>query len=207
MAKTIVRTILIVLGLPRPVATLIVRMGAIIDALTTNKGTFPSPPIALALVSAHVAALSVAESATKTRTVGTIQTRDDARKQVVADAGLLHAYVQQLANASPDQAESIAADAAMTVRKSGTHRKSDLTVKQTVAATVKAVAANVKGARSHEWQVSTDGGKTWTSVPPTAQAHTTIGNLTPGTLVTIRQRAITKSGPGDWSAPVSAAVS
>jgi len=204
---TAIHTILVVLGLPRPVAALIIRMTAILDAMSANKTTFPSPPLAIALVTAHVAALSAAEAATKTKTVGTIQTRDAARKLVIEDANQLHGYVQQLANASPTEASIIAAAAAMTLRKNGAHPKSDLTVKQTLSATVSVVAKSVKGARAHEWQYSTDGGKTWLSAPPTAKASTTINDLPTGTLVHFRQRVITKAGAGDWSPPVAIAVS
>jgi hypothetical protein len=102
--------------------------------------------------------------------------------------------VQQLANASPTQAANIAAAAAMALRKSGAHPKSDLTVNQTVSGTVHVVARTVKGAKSHEWQYSVDGGKTWTSASPTTKANTLISGLSPGTLVQVRQRAI-EDGP------------
>ena len=48
---------------------------------------------------------------------------------------------------------------------------------------------------SHEWQYSTDGGKTWTSVQTTLQAKTTVPGLQPGNTVVFRHRAVTKSGP------------
>jgi hypothetical protein len=207
MSSKVVSTILVVVALPRPVLALTVRMNAIIAAMTASKSTFPSPPVVLTTASSHVSALATAEVATKTRAVGTIQARDDAKKLVIADAGQLHAYVQQVVNASPDQAATIAAAAAMTLRKNGAHPKSDLTVKQTLSQTVHVVAKSVQGARSHEWQFSTDGGKTWTSAPPTAQASTTIQNLPSGTLVQFRQRVITKVGAGDWTPPVTLAVS
>lgn len=207
MKTAAIHTILVVLALPRPVLALTVRMNAIIAAMEASTSTFPSPPVVLTTASSHVSALGTAEVATKTRAVGTIQARDDAKKLVIADAGQLHAYVQQVVNASPNQAETIAAAAAMTIRKNGAHPKSDLTVKQTVSQTVHAVAQNAKGAKSHEWQYSVDGGKTWTSAPPTTQASTTIQNLPSGTLVQFRQRAVTKTGPGDWTPPVTLAVS
>ncbi len=204
---TILHTIYVVLGLPRPVAALIIRVNAILAAMTANKTTFPSPPIAFAMVTTHVDALSVAESATKTRAAGTIQTRNDALELVIADANQLHAYVQQLCNASPAQAANIAADAAMTLRKTGAHPKADLTVKQGVSGTVHVVARSVNGAKSHEWQYSVDGGKTWTSASPTTKASTTLSGFQPGTLVQVRQRAILTTGPTDWSNVTQAAVS
>jgi len=204
---TILHTIFVVLGLPRSVPAVIIRMNAILAAMLADKTTFPSPPIAIATVTTHVDALSVAESATKTKTLGTIQTRDDALKLVIEDANQLHGYVQQLANASPAQAANIAAAAAMSLRKTGAHPKADLTVRQIVSGTVHVVARSVKGAKSHEWQYSTDGGKTWTSASPTTKASTVLSGFQPGTLVQVRQRAILTTGPTDWSNVTQAAVS
>jgi hypothetical protein len=200
-------TVYVVLGLPRSVPAVIIRVNAILAAMTANKATFPSPPIAFATVTTHADALSAAESATKTKAIGTIQTRDDALKLVIADANQLHGYVQQLANASPAQAANIVVDAAMTLRKTGAHPKADLTVKQTVSGTVHVVARSVIGAKSHEWQYSLDGGKTWTSASPTTKASTTLSGFQSGTLVQVRQRAILKTGPTDWSSVTQAAVS
>jgi hypothetical protein len=38
------------------------------------------------------------------------------------------------------------------------------------------------------------------------QAKTTIAGLTVGTTVYVRHRPVTKTGPGDWSQPVSMTV-
>jgi hypothetical protein len=205
--KTVVHTIFVVLGLPRPVAPLIIRMNEILEAMLANKSEFPSPPVAIALAQSHVTALSSAETATKTKAPGTIPTRDAAQKLVIEDANQLHGYVQQLANASPDQAANIAAAAAMKLRKAATRQVHDLTVKQTASGTILATAGNVKGAKAHEWQYSLDGGKSWVSAPPTTKASTSITGLTSGVLVQVRHRSIVKGGPGDWSSVSTIAVS
>ena len=127
-------------------------------------------------------------------------------KVVVADAGQLHGYVQQIVNASPENAEAIAAQAAMTLRKKGSKSKPTLAVKQTVSGTVTVVAKATKGARINEWQYSTDGGKTWKDLPPTTKAKTLITGLTPGVTVSYRQRAVTKDGRSDWCPTLSAVV-
>ena len=100
---------------------MIIRLNAILDAMAANKTTFPSPPVAIALAQAHVAALSSAESALKSKTPGAKPVRDAALKLAIEDAHQLHTYVAQLCNASPDQASAIAADAAMALRKAGVH--------------------------------------------------------------------------------------
>jgi hypothetical protein len=207
MKTTLRNKVSIVLGLPRAVAALIVRLTAILGAMTANKTTFNSPPIAIATVVTHVAALAAAEAATKTKAAGTKQTRDDALTLVIEDAKQLHAYVQQLANASPNQALTIAEKAAMTLRKVGAHPVHDLTIKQGSTGTVHVSARSVKGARAHEWQYSTDGGKSWTIMSATTTARTIITGLQPGVLVEVKHRSVVKGAPANWSAPFQAAVS
>jgi hypothetical protein len=188
------------------VAAIIIRVQAILDAMTANKTTFTTPPVALATAQSHLDALSSAEAALKSKT-GSKVARDDALKLVVEDTKQQHAYVQQLANASPSQAATIAQQAAMTLHKTGARTKADLSVKQTVSGILHVVAKGLKGAKAHDWELSTDGGKTWTAVPSTTKASTTITGLSPATTVLIRHRALTKSGTTDWSAVVTAVVS
>ena len=206
MANTANAPIAVVLGLDRAViARLIERVSAIATAMAENKATFPSPTPSIPTVQADVAALVTAQNALKSKT-GSRADRDTKAKVVVADAGQLHAYVQLLVNASPENAESIATQAAMTLRRKGSRSKPSLAVKQTVSGTVTVVAKATRGAAVNEWQYSTDGGKTWNDVPPTTKAKTLITGLTPGVTVSYRQRAVTKTGRTDWSPTVIAVV-
>ncbi len=206
MTKTL-STIIVVLAIKAAsVPALILRATAIVNAMTANKVTFPSPIPALAQVTADIATLTAAETALKSRS-GTMADREAARMKLVADMNQLHAYVQQLANANPEQAAVIAEDAAMALRKPSVRHKSDLAVKQVVSGSIKVIAKATVGARSHEWQYSIDGGKTWTNAPPSAQATTVIEGLQTGVLTAFRQRVVTKTGASDWSAPVSMIVS
>ena len=207
MTTAKIATIVVVLGLPRSasVATLIERVSTIANTMAENKTTFPSPVPSTATVLGDVAALSAAQTAFKGKT-GSRADRDAKIKVVVFDAGQLHGYVQSIVNANPENAESIVAQAAMTLRKKGAKSKPSLAVKQTVSGTVSLAAKATKGARMNEWQYSTDGGKTWNDVPPTTQAKTVITGLTPGVSVSYRQRAVTKDGRGDWSPTLSAVV-
>jgi len=202
-----IKAIYVVLGLPPSTLALIVRASAIVADVTTNKVMFPSPTPTLAVATVHITDLQTAETVAQTRAKGTAAARDDKKKIVVADMHQLHAYVQQLANASPEQAEAIAIAAAMTLRKSPATHKSDLAVTHVVSGTVKLVAKAVKGGRAHEWEYSTDGGKVWTAVPASLAAHTTITGLQTGATVSFRHRAITKTGPEDWGQPITALVS
>jgi hypothetical protein len=198
--------ILVSLKLPSAIGMLLLLAKAILVALTGNKVTFPSPTPSLATFSTDIDALDAAETATKTKTKGTVAIRNEKRKTVIADLHMLVAYVQQVANQTPDQAASIIESAGMTVRKTGARSKADLAVKSATSGAVHLVAKATTGSRAHEWQYSTDG-KSWTSAPSSTQSKTTIGNLPTGVLVYFRHRAVTKAGPGDWSATVSMAVS
>jgi hypothetical protein len=199
MKKQTVTAISVVLNLnSKSVSDVLSRGTAIVTAMSANAGVFKAPTPALSVVTTHLDALSAAEAALKTRT-GTREDRDTALQLVIEDLHQLHAYVQQLANASPSEAANIAADASMSVRKSTTRHKSDLATSQKVSGIVNVTAKAAVGARAYEWEYSTDGGKTWIGVPPTTQAKVAIPNLQPGTTATFRHRAVTKSGPTDWS--------
>jgi hypothetical protein len=198
--------VLVALGIPAAVGALLELAKAILAALTSNKAIFPSPTPPLATFSTDVDALDTAQTATKTKAKGTVAVRDEKRKTVIADLHLLAAYVQQVANLTPDQAASIIESAGMKVRKTGSKTKADLAVKQSIPATVQLVAKATQGAAANEWQYSTDG-KTWISAPASTQAKTAIGNLPTGVLVYFRHRPVTKAGPGDWSPIVTMAVS
>jgi hypothetical protein len=202
-----IQTIFVVLHLPiSTVSGLIARVNAILSAMAENAKIFPAPTPALAVAGSHVTALVAADSALKTH-AGTRADRDAQRKLVIEDAHQLHAYVQGLANANPAQADSIAQAASMSLRKTGSRNKSDLAIKQTVSGTVQLVAKSLKGARSHEWQYSVDGGKTWVSVDPTAQAKATVTGLQPAVATVFRHRIVLKAGPSAWSQPVTHVVS
>jgi hypothetical protein len=71
------------------------------------------------------------------------------------EAPQIHAYVESLANADSEQAETIAGDA-MTIAKRTPHHKPPLAVKQTVSSSVKVIAKATPGAKANEWECSTD---------------------------------------------------
>ena len=206
MATTNASNIVVVLNLQaRSITTLLERVNSIATAMGDNKTAYPSPNPSIATVLVHVAALVAAQTALKNHT-GSREARDDAKRLVVSDAGQLHGYVQMIVNADPSNAELLAQQAGMSLRKKVVASKPALAVHQTVSGMVHVVAKATKGARVNEWQYSTDGGKTFIDVPPTTKASVTITGLQPGTTVTYRQRPVTKTGRGDWSQPISALV-
>jgi hypothetical protein len=158
-------------------------------------------------VSAIITKLDAAETATKTRTHGTVQARNEARVQAVHALHALKGYVQQVADANPDQAESIIASAAMGSKRKPARSKAPLAVKPGTSSGSVRVAAKAAAHRaSYEWQWSGDGGKTWTPVPSTLQSKTTIAGLPTATNCQFRYRALTRTGAGDWSQTVTVLV-
>jgi len=204
--KTALPSIIVVLGLKLESTTAVIdRTTAVVSGMEANPAFFPAPTPPLAQVKGHLADLSAAQAALKSRT-GLRETRDEKQALVVADDRALHAYVQQVARANPAQAEHIAAAAAMSLKKVPTPQKKPLAVKSTVSGSAKVVAKATKGAHANEWQMSTDGGKTWSDLPTTLQASTTVHNLQVAQVVYFRQRPVLKTGVGDWSQAIAAVV-
>jgi len=202
MAKAL-HTIIVVLNLPKPIREHIICVTGIADGIEAHATTFPTPSPSLKQVRKNLDALSAAQAAFQTF-MGTVAAREAARKVSVTDAKGLHAYVQGIATANPEQAEIIAAYASMTVRKTPLRHKPDLVVKQLVSESVKLVAKRINGGRAYEWEYSLDGGKTWIRLPTTTRATTVVLGLESGTVVWFRSRAILrKTGQTDWCQPVS----
>jgi hypothetical protein len=55
----------------------------------------------------------------------------------------------------------------------------------------------------HEWQLSTDGGKTWSAAPRTLQGKTILMGFTPGQTVWLRHRPVTLDGEGAFCEPIA----
>jgi hypothetical protein len=114
------------------------------------------------------------------------------------------ADVQSVADTSPDQAATIIASAAMASKKAPARNKVAFTAKPgATSGTVQLVVKAAARRASYEWAWSADGGKTWTLAPSTLQARTTLTGIPAGTNAQFRYRAVTKTGEGDWSQPIS----
>jgi hypothetical protein len=201
-------TVIVVLNLPRSIPKILIRLQSVIDSIEQHPSIFvkPSPP--LAQMRTHLGDLSNKQAAFHTM-AGTKATRDEALKVVLADAKRVRAYVEDLANADPEQAEVIASAATMTVRQTPPRHKPALEVRQFVSAVVKLIAKAIRGGKSYQWQyrltqppADEDDGK-WIPLPPTTQTSTTVENLAPGTTVWFRFRALLTTGLTNWSDAVS----
>jgi hypothetical protein len=191
------------LNLPKPVPALVKYSLAIVQAMTGNP-SFPSPAPTLAAVTAATNALEAAETATLARTKGSVPVRDEKRAALVTMLRQLGAYIQTVADATPETAVSVIESAGVGVRKTAVRKPRVFDVKQgPVSGSASLVAATAGKRSSYEWETSTDGGKTWVLARSTLQARATVTGLPSGASVQFRYRAVTKTGEGDWSQPLA----
>jgi hypothetical protein len=190
------------LRLPTQVPALLAAGEAIVLAMTGNP-SFPDPTPSMASVAAALADLRDAEVATLTRTRGTVAARDAKRAVLVGLLVRLKAYVQGVADADPEQAESLIHGAGMNVRKSGAFAKPELAVRPgALTGTVRMAVRSAGDRACYEWAWSRDGGATWQLAPATLQARTVLTGLPVGSTCALRFRPVTPAGEGNWSQPV-----
>ncbi|MGA7121563.1 MAG: fibronectin type III domain-containing protein [Polyangiaceae bacterium] len=196
-----------VLKLPEyQVPRLVTVARAIVSAMTKNP-RFPSPNPPLATVEAAIAALEEAEVATLGRAPGSVALRDSKRLAVVVLLQQLRDHVQATADADIEEGPAIIESAGMSVkRQRGAQERALVARLGPVSGSVKLSAPKAGNRAGYEWAYSTDGQRTWVSVPITVQASTTISGLAPGSTVHFRYRATSKLVTGDWSDSVSTIV-
>jgi hypothetical protein len=193
------------LNLPKQAPALILYAEQIVKAMTNN-AAFPTTVPPLATIAATIAALQAAETAAGARTKGAVATRNETQTQLESELHQLKATVQGAADANVENGTSIIQSSGMAVRKTAARPPRAFAAKAgTVSGSAKLVTLSA-GRASYEWQSSPDGGKTWTSLPSTLQAKTTVTGLQPGSTAMFRYRAVTKTGEGDWSQPVALIV-
>jgi hypothetical protein len=194
---------IVALALPKTVPALISYAEQVVKVMTGN-ASFPAPSPTLASITQAIDDLQTAEAVALSRTKGAVQARNDKRTALVKLLELLKAYVQNIADGNAETAPTVIKSAGLAIRKAPTRKAHVFTVQEgAISGSVK-LSTPSAGARScYLWQYSADGGKTWVDVPGTVRAKTTVAGLPAGTTVQFRYRTITKTGQGDWIAPVS----
>jgi hypothetical protein len=197
---------LVSLKLPRPIPALILIAKQMVQSMTNNP-SFPNPIPPLATVTEATTALEVAQAAAQARTHGAATLRNERRTALVSLLEQLKTYVQKTADSNLEAAGSIIESAGVNLRKPTTRAKRVFAAKHgATSGTVKVVTQSAGPRSSYEWQYSLDGAKTWTPMPSTIQASTTLTGMTPGAVVTFRYRVVNKAGEGNWELPTSITV-
>jgi hypothetical protein len=204
-----------VLGVDRfKIPALLSQSKNIYNAMSADKATYAAPNPPLATLLAQIQALDTAQQAVKARTPGAAAARDAKRDVLFASLESEQAYVQSLGDASPDRAPAIVTGAAMAIARAPSASKPVVDVKLGTlpgTATLRAnasvlVGKGVSKRPTFNWQLSADGGKTWSMAPSTPLAKTVIENLAPMTTYLFRVSATVANVAGEWSQPVSILV-
>jgi len=206
MEPTKTRRATAVLRMPRRTAELFIYATTVLKQMSGNV-YFPNPYPPLADVRTAADDFQAAEVATLMWTKGTVSLRNAKRLVLVGLLERLITYVQSVADAMPEEGPAIIQSSGFSLRKTpalpqlGFHA-----TRGSVSGSVKIVAPAAARRAAYDWECSTDGGKTWLTLPSTLRSRTSLTGLTPLTTVQFRYRVLTKTGESDWSQPTSIIV-
>lgn len=165
--------------------------------------TFSKPPIPYSDVENDIEALEKAEQLAHHGPKGAAQDRNVKLGKVRNDMRQLKEYVQAVADAAGADAAAVIESAGMTVSKRPERAKAPFGARKgAIPGRVRLDVKAVKGRVTYYWQMSKDQ-VTWTTLPDTQYATTTIDGLTPGVVYFFRFRTLTKEGLPDWSSVIS----
>lgn len=189
---------------PTNAAALVIYVMLIIEKMTNNSWfTQTHPP--LEKVKAAAQALDAAQVEAQFKARGSANTRNAALATLSNLLEQLRAYVEGVANENPEFAVSIIESAGMDAVMPRYPNLAPFRAKGGKAphSVDLACKAGPKGC-GYYWQISTDGGKTWTDLPSTRKARTTVPNLVPGETYWFRYRLLLRAGgqtsrQTDWS--------
>jgi hypothetical protein len=182
-----------------------------------NNPPFTAPPVSVAdngTFDNDIKAFETAETTALTKVTGSATARDVAKGVVLNDVHLLQGYVQGLADALKNTQKAVALIqlSGFDVSLREPHSKDDFAAKKTRISGQVKLAINVKKLTNGEkrfsvkWDMSSDAGKTITSLPATIKGSTLVTDLTPGTWMWFRFMVVLKDGEHGWSEWVKALV-
>ena len=189
------------------VPVLLTQATSIYEGFVAHPLFFPSPPVPLPNVKGQIQDVTTAEQATKTGTKGTVAVRNVKLAVLVTTLESMRMYAQTQCDANPEQAAAIATAGGMVLAKTPVRTKPVLQAKQGVQSGTVTLRANrtllvgrgVRKMVTFNWEVSADGGKTWTAAPSTPLATTTITGLTPLVTYAFRVCVTVSKIVGEWS--------
>jgi hypothetical protein len=189
----------IALKLPKVIALLIIFVQHVLEAMTNNPW-FAAMAALLATTASDLTALQAAEATALTRAKGATEVRNDKKRAILDDLALIKSGVQTVVSQNPGQAATIIASAGLFEAALPTRQKPNLAARTTVTPGEVLVRAKAVRGAAYEWQMSTDGGKSWISLGTTTVADTSATGLTVGGSYQFRFRTTVKKATSDWSA-------
>jgi hypothetical protein len=198
----------IALNLPKVVALLVVFGRHIVQCMTNNPWfSNPGPQPALPTVTGALDDLEAAEVAVKNRTKGSAAVRDGKKAIVIGHLMALKGFVALIASQNAENALAVIESAGLSGKRTGKHAKPPLAAALGPGLGNVLARARAAGRRvAYEWQVSSDGGTTWTTFAITTVASATLTGVTAGTTYLFRLRSTVKTTTSDWSQVVSLTV-
>ncbi len=202
----------------RDIPGVLIRAMAMYNGFVANALVFSSPTISMVVFLALVQGLSTAQQATKeSKSKAITTTRNTKRDAVWTAMQSLQAYVQGLCDVLSVQAASqLIALAGLEVAGMPAHAKPALSASLTVTAGTVHLAANrtaLLAGMAHpntklffNWEMSANGGQTWTALPSTAYASTDVTGLTALTTYSFRVSVTLGKVTQPWSQAVSILV-
>ena len=184
---------------------------AVGSATTSNASMFSAIASILGQLATDTASLDTAQSAAANRGKDAIQARNARWSIQKKDLRAVRAAVQGLCDAAPDaaHASAIAVAAGLGVKAKPAHIKAPFAGKALGNGVVKLIVKvpGKKGARVYyAWRMSTDGGKTWLSLPGTNVSFTLVQGLTPATEVQFSSCTTVKNVVSAWSLAIGVLV-
>lgn len=164
----------------------------------SNNANFPNIGDKLGYLMADITSLTNLNKAfNATPPSATKVDRDLASHKVKLALQDLRNWVQGVADANMERAESIILSAGMEVKKEASRNVADNDVED--GQEFGTVVLTGKGAGAHQWQQSPDQGTTIIQLDPTMVANITVKGLVPGQKVWFRNRQVLRKGEyGDW---------
>jgi hypothetical protein len=186
---------------------------AIYTGLETNKALFVAPTPQLPVLLGQIQDATTAQQ-NMGKLKGASGARDASFRILVTSLESERMMVQALCDANPEQAATlIAAASMMSVADAGRFAKPLLALKNGRPFGTVLVDANAGfldstyRRKTFHWQFTIDSGKSFSPLPPTPIAKTSIANLTPFTTVGVQVSVTVNQQPqGPWSQTVSILV-
>jgi hypothetical protein len=205
------RVIIKVTPKPNTPASWLAKAKAVVSSANANAATFASIAAPLTQLGTDTQLLDAAQAKAANRGKDEVKARNAQWRVLQKSLRAFAGGVQGLCDAAPDtaHAQAVAAAAALDSKLVPVHNKPDLRGKALGNGAVRLFGRRPSqrgGNVFYEWQMSVDGGKTWTSLPTTNTASTLVTGLVAATMVSFRYRKTIKNVTSEWSQAISVLV-